>query len=89
MTDEAKTTIKDFGKSTVVPIQFGLLIALVAGVWALANSIGNFSNRLGDLEKAVQWRWSYHMERRSWYEFKEQNPTLKVPDVSSIRADFE
>ena len=75
-------------KDTAIPISFALLIALIAGIWALAYRVHSWENRLKDIETGIQLGWSYHMEREAWKDFQRMNPTLKIPDVISIRRSY-
>ncbi len=76
-------------KDSIVPISITLLLSLVCGVWFLAVQISGYTNRLINLETAVEkatgYRWSFLMERESWIEFKRVNPTSETPDVQKIR----
>jgi len=75
-------------KDTAIPISLGLFLALVAGVWALAFRVKEWEDRLSALEQAVGGRWSYHMDRESWQEFKRLNPHLEInlPNTEKIRT---
>lgn len=74
-------------KDTAIPISLGLFILMVGGVWTLAVMVAKWETRLTSLENAVGGRWSFHMDRESWSEFKRLNPQLEVelPDVEKIR----
>jgi len=77
-------------KDTAIPISLGLFLALVAGVWALAFRVAEWEERLSAVEKAVGTRWTFHMDRESWQEFKRLNPDLQIviPDVERIKTIY-
>jgi len=75
-------------KDTVIPISLGLFLALVVGVWTLAYRVKEWELRLDNLEVAVGGRWSYHMEREAWSQFRLANPDVTIPDIEVIRAIF-
>jgi len=49
--------------------------------------VSEFTNRLSSLEGKVTSRWTYNMEKESWFYFQRANPEVKIPDVSEIRND--
>lgn len=78
-------------KDAVFPISIGVLIALCAGIYTLSASIANYkhemSSRLTSLEGKLSGRWTYTMEKESWYYFERSNPSMVVPDIQKIRND--
>lgn len=77
-------TILEFTKNHSISIQVSLLISLVLGVFYAG---GQFYS----LKRKIEENWSYRMERDSWRDFQslnqDQYPSLKIPDVLSIRRD--
>lgn len=77
--------VQQITNNTIVPLSFGLLLALVIGVWNLAEKVSEFSNRLAHLEKSVSYRWTFLMEMESWNQVRMNNPDIIIPDVEKIR----
>lgn len=71
-------------KDLQIPINFGILITLVGGVFALAMRISSWEQKL---DAATQNRWTYTMEKESWHEFARANPDVKAPNVQVIKTD--
>ena len=84
--------IKQISKDSILPISIGalaaLLAALVTGVWHLKGAISDWETRLGRIESKLGSRWSYYMEREAWNEFHRENPSIKIPDIKTIRDDY-
>ena len=80
-------TMPTISREAVLPISLGLLFGLTVGIFTLALKVSEFTNRLSSLEGKVTSRWTYNMEKESWFYFQRANPEVKIPDVSEIRND--
>ena len=83
--------IPPVNKQTIISFSLGLLItgmvAVATGTWALASAVNGFSQRLTNLERSVDYRWSYPMAKDAWREAEKLNEGFKAPDLKGIRAD--
>ncbi len=88
-TKKSHSFIQRMSRETVIPISIGLLISLVAGVFFLGFQVSVAKHTLTDLENAVERatnsRWTFLMERESWKDYKNKNPSAEIPDVKAIR----
>ena len=64
-------------KDATIPISLSLLFALVLGVWALAVRVTRWEAKLNSV-------WSFEMERETWADVKQSNPTFIAPNVKRI-----
>ena len=80
--------INELTKNSIVPVSLSLLLALVGGVWFLANQVSDYNTRLTNLEKKTNFRWNYLMMREYGREAERLNEGFKSPNVTTIRADL-
>ena len=77
--------LREIGKTTVLPIQLGLLLGLLLGVWALAFRVHSWEVRLAAMERSIGYRWTWRMEEAAWEEF---SLTGQAPNVEKIRKRY-
>lgn len=76
--------MKAISKEATVPIQLGLLITLIVGVFALSRAVSSWEQRLDDFERRFGGIWTFQMTKDTWNKAEKMNPGFKSPDVSQI-----
>ncbi len=71
-------------KDLQIPINLGLLLLMIGGVFALAMRVAAWERKL---DEAVTNRWTYSMEKEAWHELGRANPDLKIPNITAIKSD--
>jgi len=71
-----------FTKEFQFQLSLGLAIVIGTGIWTVAI-------KFHGLKLTMQNRWSYGMERESWYQVRVDNPGFQVPDTDRIREKHQ
>lgn len=78
----------DFSGDPNIKIKLVGLVALVVGVFSLTCQVSRFCYRLESVEKAIQGRWTFEMNREAWRQAEILNPGFIAPKVSEIRSEY-
>lgn len=59
---------------------------LGGALFTLGARVASWESKLHEFDQKLSDRWTYSMERESWFEMKRLNPQLVIPDTSNIRS---
>ena len=81
--------VKELTKNTIIPINLGLLLLLLAATWNLSGTVRDFKEQQLAFEKKLVYRWSFPMMREFARDLRIHNPDITVPETEEIRRIYQ